>query len=238
MKAGFPGFPQEALSFLRQLERNNHRDWFQPRKDLFEEKVRRPMLELVNALDQQMARFAPDHIVEPEKAIYRIYRDTRFSQDKTPYKTHIAAIFPKRGMAKHTGASFYFSVSHKEVEVAGGVYMPPPENVLAVRAHIAENHQEFRRILGSKRLKALMGELQGEQLSKVPKGFSPEHPAADLIRYKQWVFYVLLKPELATTPGFLAEITERFRVMKPLADFLNTPLAKKQVGIRAEELIG
>jgi uncharacterized protein (DUF2461 family) len=83
-----------------------------------------------------------------------------------------------------------------------------------------------------------MGELQGEQLSKVPKGFSPEHPAADLIRYKQWVFYVLLEPELATTPGLLAEITERFRVMKPLADFLNAPLAKKQAGIRAEELIG
>src|SRR5437764_10879353 len=115
MPKAFRGFPKEALTFLRQLERNNSRDWFQPRKELFERWVRAPMLRLVELLCEDLRRFAAEHVVEPKKALYRIYRDTRFSKDKTPYKTHIAAMFPARGMPKNTAAGFYFHVSPKGV---------------------------------------------------------------------------------------------------------------------------
>src|ERR1700688_4637899 len=111
----FPGFPPEALTFLRNLKRNNRREWFQPRKEIFETRVKAPMVELVEAVNAALLEFAPDHIADPSKAIYRIYRDTRFSADKTPYKTHIGAIFPRRGLGKHSSAGFYVHLSPKSV---------------------------------------------------------------------------------------------------------------------------
>src|SRR5579859_3337526 len=226
VKTGFSGFPAEGVQFLRSLTRNNRREWFQPRKHIYDEQVKAPMAELVGALCAEMMHFGPHYVAEPAKAIYRIYRDTRFSKDKTPYKTHIAAIFPRRGMEKHGGAGLYFSVSPKEIEVAGGVYMPGPDTLLALRAHLAEHHEEFRNIIGSRKLRTLVGEMHGEQLSRVPKGFACDHPAADLIRYKQWLFYVMLDPALATTPKLLPEVRKRFEAMMPFVDFLNQPLVQ------------
>ena len=150
------------------------------------------MLELVAALNSEIQRFAPMHVTEPESAIYRIYRDTRFSKDKKPYKTHVAAYFPRRGMDRHTASGYYVGVSHKEVAVGGGLYMPTPEVLRAVRNRIAERHAEFRKLLQSKPLGKLLGELHGEQLSRVPKGFPADHAAADLLRYKQFFFYIEL----------------------------------------------
>ncbi len=225
-KTGFAGFPRAAMEFFKGLERNNRREWFQPRKQIYDELVKAPMADLIRALTAEMMRFAPDYVTEPENAIYRIYRDTRFSEDKTPYKTHVAAVFPRRGLAKHGGGGLYFSVSAKEIEVAGGVYMPGPEQLLAVRSHIAGHEAEFRKITGSRSLKSLMGELQGEQLSRVPKGFACDHPAADLLRYKQWLYWVMLEPGLATTPKLLPEVRKRFEVLMPLIEFLNAPLVR------------
>ena len=226
--AVFPGFPAEGVKFLGALARNNRREWFQPRKHIYEEQVKAPMAELVAALNSEMMRFAPDYVNEPAKAIYRIYRDTRFSKDKTPYKTHIAAIFPRRGLEKHGGGGLYFSVSAKEIEVAGGVYMPGPETLLAIRTHLSEHHDEFRKIIRAKKLRTLMGEMHGEQLSRVPKGFPSEHPAADLLRHKQWLVYVMLDPKLATTPKLLPEVRQRFEAMTPFVDFLNRPLVREK----------
>jgi len=237
MKNGFPGFSEEAFTFLRSLEKNNHRDWFQAHKHDYERLVRQPMVDLVHAVNGELAKFAPDYIHEPERAIYRIHRDTRFSADKTPYKTHIAAVFPKRGHQKHSCAGFYFSVSPKELEVAGGVYLPPPENLLAIRRHIAAHYGELRRILNSQRLAALMGKLQGEQLTRAPKGFPPDHPACDLIRYKQWLFYVLLEPQIALTRQLLPEILNRFRAMSPFVEFLNRPLEREKAVLTPERFL-
>jgi uncharacterized protein (TIGR02453 family) len=226
VKTGFPGFPAEGMQFFRSLARNNRREWFQPRKHIYDEQVKAPMAELVGALCAEMMRFAPDYVAEPAKAIYRIYRDTRFSKDKTPYKTHIAAVFPRRGMEKHGAAGLYFSVSPKEIEVAGGVYMPGPDALLAIRTYLAERHEEFSNIIGSRKLRTLVGEMHGEQLSRVPKGFACDHPAANLIRYKQWLFYVMLDPALATTPKLLPEVRKRFEAMMPFVEFLNQPLVQ------------
>jgi uncharacterized protein (TIGR02453 family) len=225
---GFAGFPPEGLKFFESLARNNRREWFQPRKHIYEEQVKAPMLELVRALTAQMMRFAPDYVAEPAKAIYRIYRDTRFSKDKTPYKTHIAAIFPRRGLEKHAGGGMYFSVSAKEIEVAGGVYMPGPETLLAIRTHLAEHHEEFRKIIRARKLRTLLGEVHGEQLSRVPKGFPCDHAAADLLRHKQWLVYAMLDPKLATTPKLLTEVRQRFEAMIPFLEFLNRPLVRER----------
>jgi uncharacterized protein (TIGR02453 family) len=230
MRSPFPGFPQEGFDFFRGLARNNRREWFLPRKAIFEERVKQPMRELVEALDAALARFAPEHVTDPERAIYRFYRDTRFSPDKSPYKDRIAATFPRRGLTRHEGASYYFSVSHKELAIGGGVYMPTPETLAAMRRHIAARHQEFRRIMAARALRNLFGEMQGEALSRVPKGFPCDHPAADLLRFKQFLYYVELPPEIALTPTIYDEILKRFRAMAPFTGFLNAGL----VGQRKE----
>ncbi len=233
MRTAFSGFPEEAFTFFRGLARNNTREWFQPRKAIYEGRVKAPMVELVEAINRALARFAPAYVNEPEKAIYRLYRDTRFSPDKTPYKTHIAANFPRRGLEKHAGGGLYFSVSHKEIEVAGGVYMPGPEQLLAIRGHLAAHHERFEKLIRARNLRLLFGEVQGERLTRVPKGFCSEHPAADLIRYKQWLWDVALEPSLAVTPKIYDEVINRFRAMIPIVEFLNEPLVaarKKRPG--------
>lgn len=223
----FPGFPEEGIAFLRSLERNNRREWFQPRKPIYEEKVKRPMLELVAALNADLERFAPMHVSEPESTVYRIYRDTRFSKDKKPYKTHIAAHFTRRGMDRHSAPGYYLAVSHKEVAVGGGLYMPMPETLRALRHHIADHHEDLRKILKSKTLTKLLGAPQGEQLSRVPKGFAADHPAADLLRYKQLFSYVELPADLATSRNLHGEIRKRFEAMAPLIEFLCAPLTAR-----------
>jgi uncharacterized protein (TIGR02453 family) len=230
MRSGFPGFSPEAMTFFRGLARNNRREWFLPRKPIFEEHLKRPMEQLVEALGAGMMQFAPSYVTEPEKAIYRFYRDTRFSKDKTPYKDHIAASFPRRGFPKHHGAGFYFSVSAKSVEVGGGVYLPPPESLSAIRQHMAQYHEEFRAICRARNVRTLLGELQGEQLARVPKGFCAEDPAADLVRYKQYLLFTELDGGIATTPKLFTEIEKRFRAMTPFIEFLNAPLVRKERG--------
>ncbi len=228
MTTRFPGFSPDALTFLRALKRNNRRDWFQPRKEKYEALIKLPMLELVNALNAEFARFAPDYITPPEKAVYRIYRDTRFSPDKTPYKTHIAAIFPHRTAVKREGAVFYLHFTEKELLAFGGVYSPDRDELLAYRGLLAEHHEEFEEILRDKKLRRTLGGMQGEQMTRLPKGFPCNHPAEGLLRHRQWYLEAILDIKLLTTPRLAAEVGRRFELMAPFVSFLNRPLAAKR----------
>ena len=222
----FPGFPKEAVTFFKGLARNNNREWFQPRKEIFESKVKTPMVGLVEALNAEFAKYAPDYINDPKKAVYRIYRDVRFSSDKSPYKTHLAAAFARRGGDRNSSAGFYFHVSAKGVGVAGGLWEPPPEQLLAVRTWLVGNHAKFRKV--ARTSEKLMGKLHGEGLQRIPKGFAADHPAADLIKMKRWVFFTSLDPKLITSPKLVAELMKRFRAMLPALELLNEPLTAQR----------
>jgi uncharacterized protein (TIGR02453 family) len=226
MKSTFPGFSPDALAFLRSLKRNNRREWFQPRKGKYESLIKIPMLELVNALNAEFARFAPDYITQPEKAVYRIYRDTRFSHDKTPYKTHIAAIFPRRSAIKREGAVFYLHFTEKELLAFGGVYSPERDELLAYRGLLHERYEEFEEILRDKKLRALGG-LQGEQLSRMPKGFPPDHPAEELLRHRQWYLESVMDIKLLTSKRLVTQLACSFAIMAPFVEFLNRPFAQR-----------
>ena len=221
----FPGFPPEALKFLRSLERNNRREWFQPRKEIFDTQLKAPMVDLVEAINAELPAFAPEHINDPKHAVYRIYRDTRFSPDKTPYKTHIAAIFPRRGQGKHSSAGFYIHLEPKFFGVAAGAYMPGPDELFAMRTWISENHEALRK--AARGPEKLMGKLHGDSLSRVPKGFDPRHPASDLIRMKSWLYWVELDVKLAQSPKLLGEVLKRFRAAAPVVDMLNSGLLNR-----------
>ena len=110
-RSNLPQFPAAGLNFLRKLKRNNRREWFLENKQTYEECVHRPMIELVNALASEFATFAPEIVASPKVSLYRIYRDTRFSKDKSPYKTHVAAGFSHRGLEKNQGAGFYLHIA-------------------------------------------------------------------------------------------------------------------------------
>jgi len=227
MKSAFPGFSPDALTFLRCLKRNNRRDWFQPRKEQYESLIKAPMLELIGCLNAEFARFAPDYVTAPEKSVYRIYRDTRFSPDKTPYKTHISAIFPRSSAVKREGAVFYFHFTEKELLAFGGVYAPERDELLAYRGLLSEKYREFEAILRNPALKRALGGLEGEQLSRMPKGFPPDHPAEDLLRRRQWYLESTLDIKLLATPRLLPALARSFALMTPFVEFLNRPFARK-----------
>jgi len=227
MNLSFPGFSPDALSFLRALKRNNRRDWFQPRKEKYEALIKAPMLEFVAALNEEFARFAPAYVTPPEKAVYRIYRDTRFSPDKTPYKTHIAAIFPRHTAVKREGAVFYLHFTEKDLLAFGGVWGPDRDELLSYRTLLQDQHAEFNDILGNRQLRKLVGGLQGEQLSRMPKGFPVDHPAEGLLRQKQWYLESTLDIKLLTAAKLVSELARRFAVMAPMVEFLNRPFAQK-----------
>ncbi len=236
--AKFQGFSQEAVNFFGELRKNNTREWFQPRKDIFDTQIKAVMEDLVGLVNYEMGKFATLHIAEPKKAVYRIYRDTRFSNDKTPYKDHLAANFPRQGMEKHAAASYYFSVSDKEIEIAGGLYMPDKDGLRLVRMHIEESHARFAKIIKQKQLVELLGPLQGEALAPVPKGFHADSPSADFLRMKQWLYFKTLDgAEHMKSPGLLKEVASRFKVVAPFIDFLNEPLVKASKKPSAAEMM-
>lgn len=218
-----PNFNPKTLSFLRSLKRNNDREWFRERKEQYDEHVKAPMLSVIDQLAVDFRVFAPELVASP-KCIYRIYRDTRFSGDKTPLKTNIAASFPWRGLHRHQGAGLYLEVAPQWVWVGGGMYAPETHQLAAVREHIAQSHRRLRTILQSPGFKKAVGELEGEQLQRVPRGFDKQHPAADFLRYRQFLAGHQFPAEFACSPKFYAGILGVFRQVAPLVRFLNEPL--------------
>lgn len=217
-------FSPEALKFLRGLLRNNNRDWFAARKPIYENELKVPMLALLEEINGEMVDFAPDYIRPPQKSMFRIYRNTRFSADKSPYKKHIAAWWRRDGLDKTSGGGFYFHLSAKELVIAAGVYMPEREQLLAIRTYLLEHHQEFRRLFKAPKLQRIMEEFDGLRLSRPPKGFPKDHPAIDLITCRQWGVSTTLPAETALQPSLRKEIVSRFRAATPLIEFLNRPL--------------
>lgn len=228
MASKFAGFSKKMPAFFRSLEKNNTRDWFTPRKELFETEIRAPMIELVGRINEDLKRFAlHNSLASPAKAIYRLYRDTRFSKDKTPYKTHIGATFGRQGLSKHSGAGFYFGVSHKEVEVAGGMYMPEPEQLAAVRQAMVYDAERFLKLVRAPALVKKMGPLVGEKRKRCPKGF--ENAREDLLEYlkhTQLYFYVTLDPKLALSPKLQREVVTRFELMAEMLEWMNQAILK------------
>lgn len=223
-----PYFRPEALSFLRNLARNNDRAWFQPRKAIYEAELKEPMLAIVRKVTDAMLDFAPSHVRPAEKSLFRIYRDTRFSADKRPYKTHVAAWWVHQGLEKTSGAGYYFHVSAKEVIIAAGSYMPEKDQLAAIRHWLLDHHAQFRKLLQNPKVRSIFEEFEGNALTRPPKGFPPDHPALDLIRCRQWGLSATLPAAEALKPTIAATVIRYFKIAAPIVDALNTPIAAAQ----------
>ena len=217
----FAGFPPEGLPFLRRLKRNNNRDWFQKHKQEYEEVVRFPMECLISSLRPRMADVAGDFDFHPRKSIFRIYRDTRFSKDKTPYKTNIAASFEPRGVRDPTGLpGLYIGIGIDEIFAGGGLYMPSGDQLKAIRANIAEKPDEIRGIVGDPQFVKHLGELMGDRLVKAPLGYPRDHPMIDFLRLKQFFVGAEYEELECQKPRFLESIVRVFTASMPLLRWL------------------
>jgi uncharacterized protein (TIGR02453 family) len=227
-RSPFSAFPTSGLEFLRSLKRHNNREWFQRNKGIYEQSVKQPMENLISALAEDFQKFAPEMLASPKASAYRIYRDTRFSKDKSPYKTHVAAVFPRAGLGKHEGAGFYLHIAPSELLIGGGLYMPLPEELNAVRQRIGADPTSLFKILKNRQFKKLFQTIGGEQLSRVPRGFPADHPAADYLRHKQFLVSRTFPATEAVKPSFYPLVVETFRAMVPFVRFLNDPIIQKR----------
>lgn len=223
--ATVPYFRPEALTFLRNLTRNNDREWFTPRKAVFEAELKEPMLATIRKVTDAMMDFAPAFVRPAEKCLFRIYRDTRFSANKLPYKTHVAAWWSHQGLEKTSGAGYYFHVSAKEVIIAAGAYMPEKDQLAAIRNWLLDHHSEFRKLLQKPAVSKTFSEFEGNALTRPPKGFPCEHPGMDLIRCRQWGLVATLPAAEALKPSLAATLIRYFKIAAPVVDALNTPIA-------------
>lgn len=219
-----PQFTSRTISFLRALKRHNDRDWFREHRSDYDREVRAPLVAVVDSLARDLRRFAPELIASSKGSLYRIYRDTRFSEDKSPLKTHVAAVFPCRGLAKHEGAGLYFEVAATHCWIGGGMYMPQTWQLQLVREHIAHRYARFRRIVESSEFEDVVGTLDGERLQRVPRGFAKDHPAAHYLKFRQFLGGREYPASLAARPRFYPELLKVFRAVAPLVRFLNEPL--------------
>jgi uncharacterized protein (TIGR02453 family) len=220
-------FTRRTLQFLRALKRHNDRTWFAAHREEYEQHVRAPMIALVERLAGDFARFAPELVATPKASIFRIYRDTRFSHDKSPFKTQVSARFPCRLLARGAGAGLYLEVAPQWVWMGGGFYAPEPHELALVRHHLAEHPREFAKIVGSAAFRRTFGRLQGERLQRVPRGFPPDHPAAEFLKHRQLYAGCERPASFAHSDAFYSEVVAVFRRVLPLVRFLNAPLIER-----------
>lgn len=212
----FQGFSPELFRFLNRLKRNNEREWFQPRKEEYEALGREPMQCLVDELGRLCAKTCPGIIFNPKKAVFRIYRDTRFSNDKTPYKTHVAASFhlSKKSKDEET-PGFYLHIEPNEIFMAAGLYMPSSRQLKNIRANIASDPAALKKILGSTKFKGKFKKLQGEQLKRKPKDYAADHPDIELLRYKQFYIHLGYTTAQAQKKDFAKKVAADFAAAMP-----------------------
>src|SRR3954471_14561653 len=217
-------FTARTVRFLRALKRNNDREWFRARKAQYEADVRQPMIELLERLAGDFRSFAPEFVAEPKVSLYRIYRDTRFSADKTPLKTHVSAHFPMRGLPKGEGGGLYVEIAPTWVWMGGGLYMPSNTQLQAIRSHIAETYPRLHRLVTVPAFRRTVGTLGGERLSRVPRGYEKDHPAAHYLHFKQFLAGREFDADFATSGAFYRELVATFRAVAPLVRFLTRAL--------------
>jgi uncharacterized protein (TIGR02453 family) len=207
----FSGFRPEAIQFLADLAANNERTWFQPRKAEYERLLKAPLEALCEALAERFEAKGIPLLADPARSPFRIYRDVRFSKDKSPYKTNVGASFPWAGDGEGAGGG-YFHLAPGEVFVGGGMWHPEPARLNAFRRLVDTDPGRVHAVIDDPAFVRTFGRVSGEALTRVPQGYRGDHPDADLLKLKGVVFMRQLSDADAASPDLpdsLAETLER-----------------------------
>ena len=218
---------KSTLRFLRNLSKNNDRTWFKANRAAYDA-AHENVLDVVEALIVGLSKFDPPIIqAVPEACLFRIYRDARFSKDKTPYKTNMGAFITEEGR-KLTRAGYYLHVDPTGSFLAGGLYRPPSKELNRVRQAIDDDAQPLRKILKKKKFSTLFGEtLPGDRVKTAPRGYAKDHQEIDLLQLKSFEVMTPVKASTLTSPSFVKEAMKVFKVMAPLNGYLNQTLARR-----------
>ena len=205
--------PKSTIQFLKKLHKNNNRDWFEEHKSTYLE-VKADTESFLEAWENEMNK---SDVIGKSK-LFRIYRDVRFSKDKTPYKSHLAMSLHREGHLRRGG--YYLHIKLGESFLACGFWKPEKEDLKLIRSHIAVDAKALKKILKAKTFVNSFGELKGDQLKSAPRGFDKNHPDIDLLRYKQFILIREIKDEELMEKDFLKKTVKHFKAARPFLDYM------------------
>ncbi|MDT0552008.1 DUF2461 domain-containing protein [Urechidicola vernalis] len=217
-----------TLDFLKKLNQNNNRDWFTENKTAFQEE----QIKFVNFADDllvEMNKIDNIETVSGKKSVFRIYRDVRFSKDKTPYKTHFSGSF-KRATEQLRGG-YYYHIEPGNSFIGGGFWGPNAKDLLRIRKELANDAIELREIINSESFIKTFRTLDGERLKTVPRGFDRQHPNLDLLQLKQFIVHKKFSDKEVLSKDFPKKVIETFIAMRPFFNFMSSVLTTDENGV-------
>ena len=214
----------EVFKFYRALEKNNNREWFEPQKKRFK------VLEAEIKAFNDGVKTALEESDEIEKVkIFRIYRDVRFSKNKTPYKTHFGISFHRKKPNLRGG--YYLHIAPQNSFIATGFWNPDPKDLLRIRKELELDSEELLEIINKDNFKNIWGEIQGDLVKTSPRGFSSDHPSIDLIRRKQYIFIKKFDDKSVLSPEFQNQVIKSFKAIRPFFDYMSNVLTTDLNGV-------
>ena len=220
--AAFNGFPKDLFTFFEDLAKNNNRDWFNANKPRYLASVVEPMGEYIRSIAPLLRRISPHYRADPKPhggSMFRIYRDTRFSRDKTPYKTHAACHFRHLAHADAHAPGFYLHLEPGRVMFGGGIWRPSAKHLGLIREFIVDNPSAWGKLLNSAAVRKLGG-VQGDQLKRPPRGYDPDARHIEDLKRKSFFLMAEADDELALSPELVTESARIFRVAGKLNRFV------------------
>jgi len=215
---------KSTFSFLKELKKNNNREWFKENKAKYDEANTIAKL-FLESVEKELNKF--DEI--EKKKLFRIYRDVRFSKDKTPYSPDFRMSLARAGVFRRGG--YYIRIAPGETMIGGGFYNPEPKDIKLIRSHIAADDKPLRKILKSKKFRDTFGVLLGQQVKSAPKGYSKDDPNIDLLKYKSMYVFKSFNDKEVLSSSFLKEITKVYKNIQPFFNYMTDILTHDLDGV-------
>lgn len=216
---------QDVLNFLSELKENNNKEWFDQNRDRYQE-CRKKVLFLTELIIHEISRFDPEIGAQnPKECVFRIFRDVRFSADKTPYKTNMGSFIVKGGK-KSSCAGYYLHLEPGASFVGGGSYCPPADALKAMRTEIFDHPEEFKQLIHNESFRKIYPTLYDDKLKTAPKGFPKDFQDMDLLKYKSFAFGSNLDDSVVVSDAYVSRVVASLKELYPVNRFLNTALDK------------
>lgn len=230
MKQSFKGFPGSLLVFMQELSQNNNRAWFNENKDRYKSEVVEPVCAFIDAFAPRLEKISSEFIADSRPhggSMFRIYRDTRFSKSKNPYKENVGCQFRHTAGKDAHAPGFYIHLSPVEVFFGAGLWKPPTEKLNQIRTRIIEHPEKWTAIIKDRKLKNHFGSLAGDSLKRPPRDFPGDHPFIEDLKRKSFVLFREVEPELISSAKFINEVEKSFIAASPMMAFLTTAVGLK-----------
>ena len=218
-------FQADFIAFFQELTENNHKTWFDSNKKRYEAVVRKPFEAFVREMIDRLRAVDSAIDISPKDAVFRIYRDVRFARDKTPYKTHMAALISPTGRKDQTQPGLYLQMDARETRIYGGLYKIEKDALYRLRTHISNHPDEFQTLLTASAFKKIFGEMQGEKNKRIPPEFAAAATKQPLLMNKQFYYFARLEPEVILQPNLPDLVMHSYLAGKPVSDFLKRGIA-------------